>query len=412
MALSSDDVVNWQLKTGMRGYLIPQVDELLDEVADELDRLHARIRDLEAEREAVKTSLDDQLEVEETLRRTLYQAQKAADQTIDDAKATAEQIVADARLEADAINAAAREKAQAAYDDAIREATEERASVRASLEAEEARMRAVRSELRNEIERLRNLEAETRRLLRGLFEDRLSELDHPSVPLPSVAGVPDVDDDVLAPPAARAPEAEPAAVEPGPVVEPEPAEPVGEDVAEPAAEQSADDEPTGAATSEPRSPEALVSEEEPEVEAPGSATDALARLDESGDKPAPAQDLATPPAAFDRGVRSADGAPPAIEVFDADAEGDLARAAAEASRAAEDVVVVGEAGEPDGGDAPYLEAVHEALDAIRANDAADSLEDDLLRPAHVEHGDSGVGEDAAPEDLFEGAPRRRRRRQG
>lgn len=192
MALTSEDVVNWQLKTGMRGYLVPQVDELLDEVADELDGLHARIRELEAEREAVRNSLDEQFEVEETLRRTLYQAQKAADQTIADARAAAEKLHADATMEADDIVATATKESARRIEQAIASAEDEGNKVRSRLRAQEARMRAVGSQLRRNLLALHALEQETRDLLRGVHEDRLRELERNLVDLP------DFDDDEIA----------------------------------------------------------------------------------------------------------------------------------------------------------------------------------------------------------------------
>ncbi len=367
MALSSDDVVNWQLKTGMRGYLIPQVDELLDEVADELDRLHGRIRELEAEREAVKTSLDDQLEVEETLRRTLYQAQKAADQTIEDAKTSSVQIVADGRLESDAILAAAREQAQATYDEAVREATDERAAVRSSLEAEEARMRAVRSELRSEVERLRSIESDTRRLLRGLYEDRLNELDTPSPELP------DFDEIPPAPEATQPPAAPVAAAPVVPMIEAAEADDAPE---VPTSESSSEDlvvMPPGHAVDAPSAPEPHA----PSVVDENSEDDPRAMLAEAADvlaAPDDEDDLAEiTPAVSEVEGRSADGAP------------------------------------------AYLDAVHEALAAIEANNEDDAVEDDLLRDGEspdVEPPGAETSPRPRAEDLFDGAPPRRRRRSG
>lgn len=43
--LSPDDVVNYPLKQAVRGYSVSQVDELLDRVADELERLHLELVD-------------------------------------------------------------------------------------------------------------------------------------------------------------------------------------------------------------------------------------------------------------------------------------------------------------------------------------------------------------------------------
>lgn len=182
MPLSSDDIVNWELKTGVRGYVVAQVDELLDEVADELDRLGARVVELEQERALARRSLENQLEVEETLHGTLVQAKEAADQALLDARAAAAATIREAEQRAAEI-------VEQARLDAEREAEE----VRAKLRATEARMRGDGANLRRELARLHALEAETRALLQGVYRDRLDALEGPEPLLPPVV----VDDDLL-----------------------------------------------------------------------------------------------------------------------------------------------------------------------------------------------------------------------
>jgi cell division initiation protein len=187
MALTSEEVVSWPLKTGMRGYVVAQVDELLDAVADELDVLRRRVTELEAEREAVRESLDSHREGEEELRRMLALAQEAADQLLQGARQDAERSTQEASRASSTLVESARQTANDLIANATIEAERERASVRARLAMQEAGMRAAAAQLRSQLLELHALETETRGMLRGLHQDRLLVLDQPAMDVPDLA---------------------------------------------------------------------------------------------------------------------------------------------------------------------------------------------------------------------------------
>jgi len=168
--LTSDDVVNFPLKHGMRGYVISQVDELLDSVADELDRLHAQVANLQAALAEARSEVNRRADAEGELRRVLLRAETAAEEAMALAQEEADAVVKGARLQAEQILEAARDQAR-----------RERDEVLAELDAQEARFRVRKRELITTVEDLQEFEAESRRLLRGLLEDQLSRLDGPQL---------------------------------------------------------------------------------------------------------------------------------------------------------------------------------------------------------------------------------------
>jgi DivIVA domain-containing protein len=71
VGLSSEDVVNHEFRQALRGYAIPEVDELLHRVADQLERAQADIRDLRLRLGRSEARLRAALETEATLRQQL-----------------------------------------------------------------------------------------------------------------------------------------------------------------------------------------------------------------------------------------------------------------------------------------------------------------------------------------------------
>ena len=132
MALNPDDIVSYEFKQALRGYAISEVDDLLDRLADQVERderdrdeLRQRLRDTEAR-------LASALETESMLKRTLITAQQAADRSMADAREQADELrvaserevmeqLRQANAEADRIVAEAHQTAQAELDGARRE---------------------------------------------------------------------------------------------------------------------------------------------------------------------------------------------------------------------------------------------------------------------------------------------------
>ena len=166
MALTPNEIVNYPLKQAVRGYSVQQVDELLDRVADELERgqrdlteTHERLRRCEEQFAAAS-------ETEMTLKRTLVTAQRAAEQSMEEAKARAAEIIDEARRESMAIVEQSRIEAEQLKIDALQTAR-----------AEEHDIRQRRQSLESHVEALRVFEREYRTRLRRHLEEQIRALD-------------------------------------------------------------------------------------------------------------------------------------------------------------------------------------------------------------------------------------------
>jgi cell division initiation protein len=80
MKLTPLDIRHKEFKRGMRGYTDVEVDEFLDEVADELERLLKDNTDLGERVEALESQLAGYKRIEETIQKTLVSAQASADE--------------------------------------------------------------------------------------------------------------------------------------------------------------------------------------------------------------------------------------------------------------------------------------------------------------------------------------------
>lgn len=100
--------------TVLRGYKLEEVDDFLDEVAQEIERLHAEKRELEAELTAIKGREKRIAEMEQTLRDTLLTAQRAAEDVLRAAKEKAAAMVKDSELEGKRIVEEAEHRAEGA----------------------------------------------------------------------------------------------------------------------------------------------------------------------------------------------------------------------------------------------------------------------------------------------------------
>lgn len=142
--LTPEDLVDYPLKVTVRGYSVAQVDELLDQAADSLEQLQQRVAQLEEQLGSCEERLADAAETEQTLKRTLVTAQRAAEQSLQEARQEAARLL---------------------------EQAEQQARNR-ELEAERRRR-----QLEDHIEELRDFEESYREELRALIEERLRQLD-------------------------------------------------------------------------------------------------------------------------------------------------------------------------------------------------------------------------------------------
>jgi DivIVA domain-containing protein len=125
--LQPDDIVGYRFKQSLRGYAVDEVDQLLDRIADQLERMAAEMDDLRGRVHVAETQAAVTRETEATLQRTLVVAQQAAERNLADAAAQAEATLANATAEVERLR---------------REVEEEVGRSRTEAEAEVARLRA------------------------------------------------------------------------------------------------------------------------------------------------------------------------------------------------------------------------------------------------------------------------------
>lgn len=180
--LTPDDLVNYPLKLSVRGYSVAQVDDLLDRAADTIDQLQRQVADLGAQLAISEERLAATSDTEDTLKRTLVTAQRAAEQSIEEARERAASMVEEAEREA-----------QDQLERARAEAGELRASVERSTREDLAAAERRQRQLEERIASLRAFEEEYRAQLRTALEARLDQLDavgESAIPEPRLFGEP------------------------------------------------------------------------------------------------------------------------------------------------------------------------------------------------------------------------------
>lgn len=100
MKLTPLDIRHKEFKRGMRGYADEEVDEFLDEVADEYERLFKENIDLSERVEALEEKVGQYRRIEETLQKTLVSAQQSAEELKTNATKESQLILRDAELKA------------------------------------------------------------------------------------------------------------------------------------------------------------------------------------------------------------------------------------------------------------------------------------------------------------------------
>ncbi|HWI54708.1 MAG TPA: DivIVA domain-containing protein [Desulfobacteria bacterium] len=111
------DIHNKEFRKAFRGYEEQEVDEFLDLVVREYERLYKENIDLKEALAAKDSNIGQYKDLEDTLKKTLVVAQKTADDMKDNAVREAEVIVGEARLKAEKIILEAGEKARTALLD-------------------------------------------------------------------------------------------------------------------------------------------------------------------------------------------------------------------------------------------------------------------------------------------------------
>jgi cell division initiation protein len=100
MKLTPLDIRHKEFKRGMRGYADVEVDEFLDEVADEFERVFKENIDLRERLEVLEEQVARYHRMEETLQKTLISAQASADELKQNSTREAQVIIHEAELQA------------------------------------------------------------------------------------------------------------------------------------------------------------------------------------------------------------------------------------------------------------------------------------------------------------------------
>lgn len=139
MKLTPLDIHHKEFGHSIRGYHEGQVDEFLDEVADEFERLFKENIDLSEHIEVANERVRGYQAIEATLNNTLLQAQRSSEEIVAKAGNEADSILRDAELKAKEIIHSALQKRQTVAAELIRikQAEEEfRARYRSLLESQ------------------------------------------------------------------------------------------------------------------------------------------------------------------------------------------------------------------------------------------------------------------------------------
>ena len=91
-------------KQVVNGYNVSEVDEFLDELTSEYEKLYRENASLKSNAEALNNDVGQYKNLETTLQNTLVIAQKTADDIQEVAKTQAEQIIKDAELKAKSVS--------------------------------------------------------------------------------------------------------------------------------------------------------------------------------------------------------------------------------------------------------------------------------------------------------------------
>ena len=100
MKLTPLDIRHKEFKRGMRGYVDGEVDEFLDEIADEFERLFKDNIELSERAETLQEKIDQYRNLEETLQNTLVAAQRSAEELKANAQKEAQLMLSEAELKA------------------------------------------------------------------------------------------------------------------------------------------------------------------------------------------------------------------------------------------------------------------------------------------------------------------------
>lgn len=97
MAITPNEISNKEFKRGFRGYDMDDVDEFLEQIVDDYEKIYKENISLKEKIAMLNEKIEHYSNIESTLQNTLLLAQKAAEQAKDNSKKDAELIIRDAQ---------------------------------------------------------------------------------------------------------------------------------------------------------------------------------------------------------------------------------------------------------------------------------------------------------------------------
>ncbi|MCK4535783.1 MAG: DivIVA domain-containing protein [Desulfuromonadales bacterium] len=117
MHISPIDIQKKEFKSRFMGYEKGGVDQFLELLADEMERLRRQIDDLKGELNLNKTALSEMRERESTLKETLVTTQKVTDELRANARREVDVLIAEAELKAERVVRNAEERRMQLIED-------------------------------------------------------------------------------------------------------------------------------------------------------------------------------------------------------------------------------------------------------------------------------------------------------
>lgn len=97
MTITPNEISNKDFKRGFRGYDMDDVDDFLEQIVEDYEKIYKDNLNLKEKIDALNEKIGHYSNIESTLQNTLLMAQKAAEQAKDNSKRDAELIIRDAQ---------------------------------------------------------------------------------------------------------------------------------------------------------------------------------------------------------------------------------------------------------------------------------------------------------------------------
>jgi cell division initiation protein len=97
VSITPNEISNKDFKRVFRGYDIDEVDEFLEQIVDDYEKIYKENLSLKEKITSLNEKIEHYANIESTLQNTLVLAQKAADQAKDNSKRDSELIIKDAQ---------------------------------------------------------------------------------------------------------------------------------------------------------------------------------------------------------------------------------------------------------------------------------------------------------------------------